>query len=266
VIWCNLFREVISDHFSELKEEKKLDAIEAATNFVAQTFPTCDAAFLAGSVVRGEATATSDLDIVIVTRETSVLTIAHLRWPLLAIFFYYFPFASMGATLTILLKDSLGWNATAAGMVATAVGVVDILVQGVLVGKLLTIFSEVKVSIGSLVLIAASYILVGSIVLIASPLLLIVGVILFAGASGLVENALRGLTSRQAGPRQQGLIGGASQSMQSLAMILGSLFSGLLYVQFGHSTPYWSGALIIALAIGSILLAVPALRTHQHKF
>ena len=49
-----------------------MDAIEAAKNFVAQAFPTCDAAFLGGSVVRGEATATSDLDIVIVTRETQV--------------------------------------------------------------------------------------------------------------------------------------------------------------------------------------------------
>jgi predicted nucleotidyltransferase len=61
---------VIPDAFSKPKEEKKMDAIEVATNFVAQTFPTCDAAFLGGSVVRGEATATSDLDIVIVTRET----------------------------------------------------------------------------------------------------------------------------------------------------------------------------------------------------
>lgn len=47
-----------------------MEAIEAAKNFVAQAFPTCDAAFLGGSVVRGDATATSDLDIVIVTRET----------------------------------------------------------------------------------------------------------------------------------------------------------------------------------------------------
>jgi hypothetical protein len=49
-----------------------MDAIEAAKNFVVQAFPACDAAFLGGSVVRGEATATSDLDVVIVTQETEV--------------------------------------------------------------------------------------------------------------------------------------------------------------------------------------------------
>jgi hypothetical protein len=46
-----------------------MDALTAAQAFVEQAFPTCDAGFLAGSVVRGDATATSDLDIVIVTRE-----------------------------------------------------------------------------------------------------------------------------------------------------------------------------------------------------
>jgi MFS transporter, DHA1 family, tetracycline resistance protein len=193
---------------------------------------------------------------------SNVFTIANLRWLLLAAFFYSFPFAMLQSNLTILLKDSLHWNAANAGIIATTVGVVDILVQGLLVGKLLSIFGDVKLGIGSLILVAISYILLGAIALIASPLLLIIGVILFAGSGGLVENALRGLTSRLVGARQQGLVSGAGQSMQSLAMILGPLFGGLLYVQFGHATPYWSGALIIVLAIASVVLAIPALRTH----
>jgi DHA1 family tetracycline resistance protein-like MFS transporter len=191
----------------------------------------------------------------------NVFRMANLRWLLLAGFFYYFPFSILITNLTILLKDSLGWNATEAGIISTLVGVVDILVQGVLVGKLLTIFGDVKLGIGSLILIAISYILLGSIALIASPFLLIAGVILFAGSGGLVENALRNLTSRMAGSSQQGLIGGAGQSMASLAMILGPLFGGLLYTQFGHPTPYWSGALIIILAIASITITIPS----QHK-
>lgn len=192
---------------------------------------------------------------------SNVFAIANLRWLLLAGFFYSFPFAILLANMTILLKDSLGWNAAEAGITATVVGVVDILVQGVLVGKLLPIFGDVKLGIGSLILVAISYILIGSVALIASPLLLVVGTIIFAGSGGLVENALRGLTSRLVGPRQQGLVAGASQSMQSLAMILGPLFGGLLYVQFGHAIPYWSGALIIVLAIVSVVLAIPSLRT-----
>jgi hypothetical protein len=44
-----------------------MDALAAADAFVAERFPVCVVALLAGSVVRGEATPTSDLDIVIVT-------------------------------------------------------------------------------------------------------------------------------------------------------------------------------------------------------
>ncbi|HXR64495.1 MAG TPA: MFS transporter [Ktedonobacteraceae bacterium] len=190
----------------------------------------------------------------------SLFALANLRWLLVAAFLYGFPFAILQANLTILLKDSLGWDATAAGLVATVVGVVDILVQGLLVGKMLKIFGDIKLGIGGLALVAVSYVLMGLVSVIASPVLVVVGVVLFAGAGGLVENALRGLTSRLAGPRQQGLVGGAGQSMQSLAMILGPLVGGLLYAQFGHGTPYWFGALVIVLAIGAVALAVPALR------
>ena len=44
-----------------------MDALDAARAFIDQQFPECTAAFLAGSTLRGEATATSDLDIVIIT-------------------------------------------------------------------------------------------------------------------------------------------------------------------------------------------------------
>ena len=49
----------------------RLDAVEAALAVVERDHPTCLAAFLAGSVVRGEATATSDLDIMVIVPEGS---------------------------------------------------------------------------------------------------------------------------------------------------------------------------------------------------
>jgi DHA1 family tetracycline resistance protein-like MFS transporter len=195
----------------------------------------------------------------------NVFTMQNIRWLLLAGFFYALPFSLLLSNMTILLKDSLGWNATQAGLVGSTVGIVDIIVQGILVGKLLTIFGDIKLGIGALILVAISYIMFGSITLLASPILIITATILYAGAGGLVENALRGLTSRLTSARQQGLVGGASQSMQSLAMILGPLLGGILYTQISHATPYWTGALIIVLAIGSILLAVPAQRQQTNK-
>jgi MFS transporter, DHA1 family, tetracycline resistance protein len=192
---------------------------------------------------------------------SNVFTLVNLRWLLAAAFLYSLPFAIMISNLTVLLKDSLGWDATQAGLISSVVGIVDIFVQGILVGRLLTIFGDVKVGMGSLFVFAISNILLGVIALIASPLLLIAGVILFAGSSGLVENALRGMTSRLATPHQQGLVGGAGQSMTSLATIIGPLLGGLLYVHLGHAIPYWSAALMVILAIGAVLLSLRVQQT-----
>jgi predicted nucleotidyltransferase len=49
----------------------KLNPIEAAQRFIEKNFPKCQGALLAGSVVRGEATETSDLDIVIFEKSLS---------------------------------------------------------------------------------------------------------------------------------------------------------------------------------------------------
>ncbi|MCJ7839792.1 nucleotidyltransferase domain-containing protein [Lederbergia sp. NSJ-179] len=48
-----------------MKETKRPTPLEAAQLVIDKHFPNCQAALLAGSVVRGEATATSDLDMVI---------------------------------------------------------------------------------------------------------------------------------------------------------------------------------------------------------
>lgn len=50
---------------------KKVQPIEAAKRFIDKHFPTCQGAVLAGSVVRGEATDTSDLDIVVFDQNIS---------------------------------------------------------------------------------------------------------------------------------------------------------------------------------------------------
>lgn len=188
----------------------------------------------------------------------SLFRVAHLRWLLLAFFFYFLPFSHLIANLTILLKDGLGWNATEAGLASSMIGVIDILVQGVLVGLLLPIFGNVKLGNWSLVLVGISYVLLGIMAWTNSPILLIAGGVLFAGAGGLVENSLRDLISSMASASQQGLISGASQSMQSLAMIVGPLLGGWLYSTTDHAVPYLGGTVIIALAIVSVLLAVAA--------
>src|SRR5690349_796621 len=82
---------------------------------------------------------------------------ANVRWFLLAWFLYALPVSMLQTTLTVLMKDSLGFNATQAGLIVTLVGAVDILVQGVLVGWFLAKLGKIRLGLIALVLVSISY-------------------------------------------------------------------------------------------------------------
>ena len=193
----------------------------------------------------------------------SAFRLANLRWLLLAWFFYAFPASMLQSTLTILMKDSLGFNATQAGLVITVLGAVDFLVQGVLVGWLLSQAGEYQAWPHSLRAGGLSYLVLGSIAFIATPLLLIVGIMLFAGSGSLVENSLRGLISEMVGRHEQGRVSGATQAVQSLGWIVGPLVGGFVYTEWGHFQAYASASVIIVLAMMCVWIAIPLIRRQK---
>lgn len=186
----------------------------------------------------------------------SVLKIKALR-PLLGLgMLYAFPFAVLGTNFSVLIIDSLHWDATSIGLVLLSIGVIDIAVQGWLVGKLLPIFGPKKLIATGLVLQGVAYGLIGLIALVPSLWLVIAGTLVYAFSSGLVEPPLNGLTSQAVGPDMQGLVGGASQSLQSLARIIGPVWVGIIYTNFGHATPYWVNIIFVGLGFLTVLTTV----------
>jgi MFS transporter, DHA1 family, tetracycline resistance protein len=189
---------------------------------------------------------------------------ANVRWLLLAWFFYALPVSMLQTTIAVLTKDSLGFNATQVGLVITLIGVVNILFQGVLVGWFLTKLGSTRLALIALVLVVISYLVLGSIALFAMPLLLIVGIILFAGSKSLVENAVRGFLSQMVGRDEQGRMGGATQSLQSLGWVVGPLVGGFVYTVWGPFQAYASASFITLLAILCLWIALPLLQ-RQHE-
>jgi MFS transporter, DHA1 family, tetracycline resistance protein len=195
----------------------------------------------------------------------NVFALPRLRWLLLVTFFFAFPFAMFASITAVLLKDNLGWTPVNIGLVYFVVGVGDIVMQGVLIGRFLPVFGEVKLLIGGLACEMLAYLLIGAIAFVPSSLFLWGGIMCYIVGSGLLEPSLGGLVSLAAGPRQQGIVQGGSQSVQSLARMLGPVGGGLLYAQLGHVSPYWSGAVIVGLAILATFLALPSIRANQQK-
>lgn len=209
------------------------------------------------------ATKLSLSDLNLVKQLGSAFAIPQLRWLLLATFLFSLPFAILQSNMSVLIIDSLGWKADSIGYLFLLVGVLDILMQGVLAGRLLPIFGEIKLTVAGLACEIIAYLLLGAIAIVPAPVFVFAGIIMFAIGTGFLEPASRGLISRAAGPRQQGVVQGGSQSIQSLAMVVGPLLGGVLYTQAGHAVPFWSGAACIGLAIIATLLAVPAIQAHR---
>ena len=62
-----------------------MEPIEAAEALIGQHFPDCLVAFLAGSVIRGEGTSTSDLDVVVITEHRDApfrQSLVEFGWPI----------------------------------------------------------------------------------------------------------------------------------------------------------------------------------------
>jgi MFS transporter, DHA1 family, tetracycline resistance protein len=186
----------------------------------------------------------------------AVFAIPQLQWLLVATFLFSFPFAALTSNLSVFAKDSLRWDAGAVGGLLFVVGVVEIVVQGGLIGRLLPIFGEMKLTIVGLLCQIIGFLLLSLVAGLASALPLFVGSVVFALGDGLVEPSVSGLISRTVGPREQGRVQGGTRAVEALARIFGPVWGGVLYVQLGHASPYWSGAVAVGLAIGAVFLAL----------
>lgn len=190
----------------------------------------------------------------------SVLSVPQLRWLLIAFFLFEVPFTALSVNIGLLAKDNLNWDAAGIGVIFATVGITDIFVQGLLLQVLLRKLGEGTVAIGGLLLEIVGYIFMASVVLFASPVPMMIGTIMLAMGDGLLGPSLNGLLSRAAGAEAQGRVQGGSQSMVSLAQMIGPFLGGLMYANIGHASPFLSGVFIALLAIVAIATAIPAIK------
>ncbi len=65
---------------------------------------------------------------------------------------------------------------------------------------------------------------------------------------GLTQPALNSLISRRAGGGEQGQVLGVTQSIGSLARVIGPPLAGYLFADLSHSSPFLWGAVTVAIA------------------
>jgi MFS transporter, DHA1 family, tetracycline resistance protein len=171
-----------------------------------------------------------------------------LRTILFASFFHFIAFAQLQGNGSVLFKDALHWNASNIGIAFLVVGLVDIITQGFLMGKLLPIFGENKLSKVGLFIVIFSYVALAFLPITHSQLLAYSGLFLFAFGTGLFEPSMASLVSQSADDNDQGMVQGAYQSLQSLTRVIGPITAAFMY-NYNWSSPYIVCAILTIISI-----------------
>jgi len=159
------------------------------------------------------------------------------------------PFGFFVNNFSVLALDSIQWGPTQIGLLTAGVGIVDILIQGVLLAILLPRIGERGVIVSGIVtqmIGLAGLAIVASV--FAQPWVFIVGALLLAAGQGASQAALDGAMSNAVGDDEQGWLGGATQSLNAAMSTVAPLIAAALYTTVSHAAPYWLGVVIMVVA------------------
>lgn len=168
-----------------------------------------------------------------------------LGWLVVVNLAFYLAFSAMESTFALLLEAVLGWGAQQTGGLFAFVGIVIVLTQGVLVGRLVARMGERSTLMLGLALVVAAFVLMG---VQRSPMLAFVASAGIAGGNGLVLPSINALVSRKSAADRQGFSLGLSASAAALGRIVGPVGAGVLFEQIGPGVPMIAGAGIVAVA------------------
>jgi multidrug resistance protein len=176
-----------------------------------------------------------------------------LRGLMVLFFLVMLCFSMMETTLALFCQARFGFGARETSWLFVFVGVVLVIVQGGLLGRLVRRFGERRLILAGIVLMA-----LGLVLLPGSKLwLLLLSLLLLAVGQGIHNPSTTGLLSRLTDERSQGSTIGLSRSFGALARILGPPAGTFIFAAAGAGWPFWSAGLLMLLALA---VAVGVLR------
>jgi MFS transporter, DHA1 family, tetracycline resistance protein len=183
-----------------------------------------------------------------------VLGMGGLHVPFAAAFSFFFAATMLQSNFAVYLKDVLQFGPIGIGWILFAVGVMDIVAQGFLTGKLLPRVGASALAKSGLAINAIGFALIACLVFVPRVEFLLVSIAVFTLGDGLFQPAINAIISNAAPADAQGLVQGANQSQQALARMLGPLLAAVLS-PFSLGAPYWAGGLIAAAGVVLLLVS-----------
>ena len=203
-----------------------------------------------------------------------------LGYVLVIYFMFIVAFSIMTTAFSLFTMFRFGYDAQHTGYLFAYVGVLAVIVQGGLIGRLVKRFGELPLVIVGAFLFAGSLFAVPFVGPAAGGLVaLLVGGGLFSIGNSLSAPSLTSLASKSVGPAEQGSVLGVTQSVASLARAVGPALAAVLinsavayhgadgaeHFMSDHSlfVTFWAGSAIMLVAL---LLAIYFARAHAADY
>jgi DHA1 family tetracycline resistance protein-like MFS transporter len=171
---------------------------------------------------------------------------------LLIWFFSMMAFVMMESCIAIYLNDTFGYGVHIVGWIFALAGLVIIIVQGGLIGRLTRAFGEWTLVIAGpmLVSVAMGFYAQAGWMLLA--MLLIAATVLNAMGRSLQTPALSALISHTSDRKHQGAVFGLTQMLGALARVIGPMIATGIYT-LHHASPFLlAGGVTAAVAVWTI--------------
>ncbi len=200
-------------------------------------------------------------------RDVSWLGLASLRavWRdvplrgLMALFFLVvLCFSMMETTLALFCQQYFGFGRRETSWLFVFVGIVLVVVQGGLLGRLVKRFGERRLIVSGIVLMTLGLVLLP--LTHRSVPWLLAGLFLLAVGQGIHNPSSLGLLSRLTDEGSQGSVIGVSRSFGALSRSIGPAAGTWIFGALGADWPFWTagGLMLIALAVAfAVLRKVP---------
>lgn len=175
----------------------------------------------------------------------SALARPHLPLLLVIGFLVVAAFSAFESTFALFAERSYGFGASSIGYVFAFVGIVLVIVQGFLVGRVVKRIGEHHIVPASLAIVAIGLLMIPATRSVAA--LLVANGVMAVGM-GFNNPSLMSLVSRYSAAEDQGGVMGLTQSLNSLARIVGPLWGGFAFDHLGIGMPYITSAVVMGIA------------------
>jgi len=182
----------------------------------------------------------------------------HLPLLLLIGFLVVAAFSAFESTFALFAERVYAFHASTIGYVFAFVGVILVIVQGFLVGKVVRHIGEHHIVPASLAIVAIGLLMIPGTHSVAA--LLVANGVMAVGM-GFNNPSLMSLISRYSAAEDQGGVMGLTQSLNSLARIVGPVWGGFAFDHLGIGMPYISAAAVMAVASAISIRALWRART-----